>query len=418
MPLAEGVSQRIAYKVYSTGVITANTQPLITADPQPAGGQILRRVSSTLELAKNTYKSNEVRTDRQIFDFRHGTRHVQGKIAGELSPSTYFDFFEAVHRDTRAAGVAIAPGVSTSVAASNAESSFTMTAGDAVVAGLKVGDIIRPTGGAVTANNGVNFTIISFAEVGGAYRTINVVPAPADAAADAALTLTRPGFSTLVPLANQISRKFALEIYGSDVEVARVFKECRMSGYTMAMPATGMSTCDFDVMGRDMDVLIGGAAPFFTAPAAATTTGVCASVNGILVVDGASQGVITGVNLTMQLTPTAADVVGQNFPAEIFLGRADLTGTLTAYFQDATLVNDFLNETESTLILTVDDSSAFGADVISLTLPRIKLGGASINITGEGGQMLTAPFQALLYEGTAAGMPNTTIRINDTAVAA
>jgi hypothetical protein len=122
--------------------------------------------------------------------------------------------------------------------------------------------------------------------------------------------------------------------------------------------------------------------------------------------------------MTMQLTPTAADVAGQNFPAEIFLGRADLTGTLTAYFQDATLVNDFLAEAESTLILTLDDSSAVGANVISLTLPRIKLGGASVNITGEGGQILTAPFQALLYEGTTAGMPNTTIRINDTAVAA
>ena len=416
MPLAEGVSQRIIYKPYATGVITANTEPVATVDPGVTGGKTLRRVSSTLELAKNTYSSNEIRADRQIADFRHGTRHAQGKIAGELSPSSYFDLFEATHRDTRVGPVALTHTQYTSIAASASASTLTLGSGDAVALGLTAGDIIRLSGSGTTANNGVNFTIVS---IGGAGNTVlTVSPPPADMSSDTAVGITRPGYSTIVPATGQVSRKFAFEIYGSDIDVSRLFTECRLSGYTLALPATGLSTCDFDVMGRDMQVLTADAAPFFAAPAAASTTGVCASVNGILVLGGIAQCVVTGVNLAMTLTPTAADVVGQNFPAEIFLGRANCTGTLTAYFQDGVIVSDFLNESEVGLMVTLDASSAAGADAISLYMPRIKLSSASVAITGEAGQILTAPFQALLYNGSAPGVPATTIRIVDTAAAA
>ena len=93
MPLAEGVQGTIVYKAYASGVIAATTEDLA---PGSSDGQTLRRVSSTLNLAKNTYTSAAIRSDRQIADVRHGARHVQGDIAGELSPATYFDFFEAV----------------------------------------------------------------------------------------------------------------------------------------------------------------------------------------------------------------------------------------------------------------------------------------------------------------------------------
>jgi hypothetical protein len=44
--------------------------------------------------------------------------------------------------------------------------------------------------------------------------------------------------------------------------------------------------------------------------------------------------VITAADLTMNLTPTSPDVIGQNFSAEIFLGRATVTGTATVYLRD------------------------------------------------------------------------------------
>jgi hypothetical protein len=46
-------------------------------------------------------------------------------------------------------------------------------------------------------------------------------------------------------------------------------------------------------------------------------------------------------------------------------------------------------------------------------MPRVKFSAADLNLTGEAGQMISCPFQALLYSGTTPGVPLTTIRILD-----
>jgi hypothetical protein len=98
MPLAEGVSGRIVYKFYTDATITPGVPAVSATDPAATGGQILRRVASTLAFTKDTYQSNEIRSDYQIADFRHGVRRVAGNISGELSPLTYKDLFEASFR--------------------------------------------------------------------------------------------------------------------------------------------------------------------------------------------------------------------------------------------------------------------------------------------------------------------------------
>jgi hypothetical protein len=177
MPLAEGVSARIAYAKYATGNITPNALDDPLTAPGPTGGQALRRVSSTLALAKNTYQSAEIRSDRQIVDFRHGTQRVEGNIAGEISLGTYMDLFEAVHRDTRKAGPTTDQATLTSVAASASASTITFGGGDPITAGLGVGQVIR-LAGTGTPNDGKNFTIVAFS--GTNHRTVTVDPKPVD----------------------------------------------------------------------------------------------------------------------------------------------------------------------------------------------------------------------------------------------
>ena len=99
--LAEGVAVRATYKFYASGVIAPNALDDITTAPGAAGGQVLRRVSLTPAMKRASYTSAEIRTDRQVANFRLGTKSVAGTISGELSPGTYFDFWEASHRDTR-----------------------------------------------------------------------------------------------------------------------------------------------------------------------------------------------------------------------------------------------------------------------------------------------------------------------------
>lgn len=415
MSLAEGVSGSVRYKAYSTGVITSNTQPTSTTDPAITGGTILRRVSSSLKLAKDTYQSNEIRTDRQIQDYRHGIKRVTGSLSGELSPLTYFDFIEAACRGTKGSVVTLSQSQLTSVSASNSLSQFTFGGGNPVSLGLRTGDIMRFSGMLDTDNNSKNFLILGFG--GGSNRTVTVYPAPDTQTADSSFSLTSigaTGKSIFVPSSSFVSRKYGIEIYNSDIDVSRLFTECRIAGFNMQLPATGMATIDIPVMGRDMETYSGGSAPFFTSPASATTTGIFAAVNGLLRVGGATVGVVTGLNVQMDLSPSSDAVVGQNFVPEIFLGRANVTGQVTALFEDLTLINDFKNETEVAILAYLTTTSAVNAPAMSIYLPRVKFGDGNVSDQGEGGQSITLPFQALKADGLTAGDEATTIRICDT----
>lgn len=412
MPLAEGVSARIAYKAHATGVITPGVEPDLASDPGASGGQILRRVSSTLSLGKDTYQSAEIRSDRQIADFRHGVKRVQGNIAGELSPLTYGDFFQAAARGTWAAAVTADESDMTSVAADNATSKFTFGGGNPVTQGLRVGMVMRFTGLSEAANNGENFVILAFG--GSNNREVTVFPAPTTMTADSEFEVASIGKSLIVPSSGHERRKFAIEIWNDDIDVARLFTECRCGGFTLDLPPTGIATAAFDFMGRNMHPYDGGDAPFFTAPAAATTTGLLAAVNGLLRVKDETVAVITGLNIQLQLSPSADPVVGSDLVPEIFLGRANVTGQMTAFFEDADLIEDFIAEAEISILAYLTASSALGAQAMTFFLPRVKLGGANPTTEGEAGQAITLPFQALKYQGAAAGVQQTTIQIHDT----
>jgi len=415
MSLAEGVAARIAYKFYSDAAIIPGVEPAAGTDPGASGAQILRRVGSTLALSKDTYQSGEIRSDRQIADFRHGVRRVSGNISGELSPLTYADFFEAAFRGTwSASAVTKSNSELTSVAADNATSKFTFGGGNPVTEGLRVGMVMRFTNLSEAANNSRNFVILSFG--GASNREVTVYPAPTDMGADSAFNVATVGRQLIVPSTGHVSRKVAVEIYNEDVDVARLFTENRVGSFNVQLPASGMSTVEFGMLGRNMEIYEDGAAPFFTSPTAATTTGLLAAVNGLLRIGGDTVAVVTAANIQMDLSPSADPVVGSNLVPEIFLGRANVTGQMTAFFENPDLINDFINETEIEFLAYLTASNDAAAQAMTFYLPRIKLGGADLQTAGEGGQSITLPFQALKYEGAAAGVEQTTVQIFDTQV--
>ena len=85
MGTASGIYKQVKYKVEATyGTV-----------PAAASSQALRRVTSSLDMTKDTYQSNEIRPDFQIADYRHGIRKVGGSISGELSANTYSAFMAA-----------------------------------------------------------------------------------------------------------------------------------------------------------------------------------------------------------------------------------------------------------------------------------------------------------------------------------
>jgi hypothetical protein len=77
-------------------------------------------------------------------------------------------------------------------------------------------------------------------------------------------------------------------------------------------------------------------------------------------------------------------------------GRSNLTGRLSAWFEDAVMLNKFISETESSLSLVLDGP----AGDLTISVPRLKYTGGGLTMNGEQGIVVDMPFQAL-RDGTA-----------------
>lgn len=412
MSLSESISSRLAYKFYASGALTSNAQAVPSVSPGASGGQVLRHVSHNLSLQRDSYQSNEKRQDRQIADFRLGMGRTGGAIQGLLSAGTYFDLQEAVFRGTREAAIAKSNTELTSAAADNATSTIIFGGGDPVAEGFRVGHILRFTNMSDPDNNNKNFVITGFG--GTNNRTVSVFPAPDTMTADTAFNVTSTGKRIYIPSSGHVSRLVAFEDYAQDIDVSELFAENRLTGFSLNAPPTGNTEISFSVLGRGKFDYSGVSAPFFTAPTAETTTKLMAAVDGVLRVGGTNIGTITGLQIACDLGGNAPAVVGQNFPPEIFLSSANVTGSFTAMFEDNTLISAFAQETNLQLLAYLKGDGSANSSAVTILLPAIKLSGASKSDDSSGGKVVQYPFQALKYSAGGAGIESTTIQICDT----
>lgn len=400
MAIATGVAKQLAYKAETTwGTV-----------PAASGAQALRRVQSNLNLAKQTYQSNEMRGDYQIADFRHGVRSVAGTISGELSPGTYKDFIAAALRKDWASVTSIT-GLSLTIAASGSYYTVTRGTGSYLSDGVKVGHVVRLTAGSLNANNlNKNLLVIGLTALAATVLVLNGTAMTAEGPI-ASCTMAVPGKETYVPTTGHTDSSFAIEHWFSDIAQSEVFSGCKVNSVGLALPPSGISTVELGFMGKDLTT---ASSQYFASPTAATSSGVVAAVNGAVAVNGARVALLTGLQINVSGGMTAEPVVGSNTYPDIFEGRVVVSGQFTAYFEDATLRDLFVNETEASIVAAFTTANTAAADFLAITLPRIKVGGAQKD-DGEKGIVQTFPFQALLNTSGGSGTSShaTTIAIQD-----
>jgi hypothetical protein len=164
-----------------------------------------------------------------------------------------------------------------------------------------------------------------------------------------------------------------------------------------------MATIDIDFVGQDGKVLTGGSAPYFPNPTAAPNTGILAGPSGSIDIGGTSQGVVTACDFMIAHSCSAPAVVGSVISPNIFYGRTEISGTIAAYLQDASLLNAFLMESEIDIVVQLDaappaDGSA--PDFLCFGFHRVKFTGATKTLAGDGGVIVTLPFESLLANAT------------------
>jgi len=190
------------------------------------------------------------------------------------------------------------------------------------------------------------------------------------------------------------------------------FYDCKVNSMDIQLPASGMATCSFGFLGRNLDI---GSAAYFTSPTAATTTGVMAGAQGILIVGGASVGNVTGMNFTLNGSMTKEDVVGASSTPDVFSGSVLISGQMTILLENDTYMQMFEDETEASVTMALTATSAANSDFVAFTMPRIKVGGNSKD-DGQKGIVQTVPFTALLNTNSATNNGDvTTLMIQDSA---
>lgn len=402
MTAAAGVFKQLIYKAETTYGVK----------PAAASAQLLRRVSSDIDLDKETYQSNEIRTDQQMADFRHGTRRVSGTINGELSPKTYADFIAAALRRDFTAG-ASATGLSITVAGTAPTFTITRGSGSWLTDGFKRGDVVRLTAGSFTAANlnknllvtGITATVLTVRVLNGSTLTAEGPIASA--------TCAVTGKKTYAPTSGHTNKSFSIEHWFSDIAQSEVFTGCQPASLDVQLPPTGLSTIAIAIAGMNVET---DTSQYFTSPTAETTTGLTAAVNGVALVGGNVVANLTGLSLQLASPRNGDAVVGSTTIGTKFPGRITGNGQLTAYFEDATLRDAFLNETEVEIVVALTSDNVAAADFITFVMPRVKLGGCKKS-DGESGIVQTVPFQILRATTGGAGIANelTTLSVQDSA---
>jgi len=200
--------------------------------------------------------------------------------------------------------------------------------------------------------------------------------------------------------AGVLRRSFTVERFFGDILTAdrpyHRFTGVEFNTLGLAINANAMITGTMGVIGKGFatdTAIISGAT--YGAP---TTTSPLDSFTGVLEEAGVLIAVITEIQLNVENGLEARFVVGSKDTIRPSIGRSNVSGTITAYFEDSLLLDKFVNETESSIKLELPDAQG---NKYTITLPRIKYNGGQPDVEGEGPITLSMPFQALLDSTTA-----------------
>ena len=189
---------------------------------------------------------------------------------------------------------------------------------------------------------------------------------------------------------------FSIEDYAADIDQARLFTGMTVSTMGISLAPNQMVTTTFGMVGKDMTIsatektqdAASGAQPFdaYSGDLAIGNVGASSAV-----------AIVTGLDFTLTNSFAPTFVIGDDSAPSLEYGQAVVEGTLTAYFEDAALINRFLNEVESELVVSVNDPTA--GNPYTFTFPKIKINSADVGVDGPTSRMINMSFVSL-YDTT------------------
>lgn len=371
------MSDAARHAAYFVPEVTFGTTP-----PTPAFKR-LRHTGLTLGVQRGSLQSEELRPDRQIQDFRLGTVAVAGDVNAELSFDSFDELLEAVLLGTW--NTASVWGQSTDqISVNGPDNSF--NAADNSFDPVVAGQLIQVSGFEDEANNGL-FKVVS--------GTISKIIVQETLISESAKPIDISSIEML--RAGTERRSFSVLRHFTDIAATgegkpyHLFNGVEFNTLALAINPTAIITATFGVMGRE------GIAPSNTPPTgstfvAASTATPLDAFTGQLKEGNNVVGIVTEFSANLDNGMEARNVVGSKFSLRPSIGRSNLTGSATVFFEDAAFVSKFLNETETAFSMELPDAAG---NRYIFEFPRIKFTSGQPDVAGQGSITLSMPFQGL-----------------------
>lgn len=192
-------------------------------------------------------------------------------------------------------------------------------------------------------------------------------------------------------------KSFTIEDAANDIAQYQLYTGMVANSMSVSMAPNQMVTATFGFVGSDFSISGTGK----TLGSSTTNQPFDAYSGDIFLQDAGSTDAaiasVTSIEFTINNAVAPTFVIGSDAAPCLEVGMASVEGTLTAYFEDASLINRFLNETETELKVSVDDPT--GSSDYTFNFPRIKVNGADTPVDSPVSRMITIPFVAL-YDTT------------------
>jgi len=344
-----------------------------TYGTSPGGAfEEVRFTSESLAKTTGTTTSAEIRSDRQITDVVRVSDGVDGAIEGELSYSGLATASSAQDELMEAALMSAAWSAAQTNTGSWTISGSNIT-GTGVGTSLAVGDWVRVKNSATL----IGYFFVTAASA----NSITVTPTPTGAAA----TEVERG---AVITNGTTERSFTIERQHTDVaSTFELYTGVKVNSMTLNVAAGSISRYTFALLGQDE---VSAAATAASSTTAHTTNPIMNGVDNVYAVreNHVSLGtIVRSFSLSVANNHFARQAVGALGPVSMGSGSCVVTGTLSVYFENNTLLDKFRNWTTTNLSFILQDSAGnaycFHVPECKITLGRATTPGLNQDITAE-----------------------------------
>lgn len=376
MPIASGTRVRLAQIVETTRGETPSTPTLST----------IRATSRNVNLTKRLLESEEVRSDRQVSDARHGFNSVEGSVGFELTSADFDELIASAMAGSWGNGGAVTGTPSLEVGAGEI-ATLTRDTGSWLTDGFLPGDVVETSDFTTNASNNQARVLILSVDSATQLTIASLSQTAFIAETDANATITRIGQRVQVGTTlttHTIERAFL------DIDQYEVYRGVAVQSMSLNVEPEQIVSGEFGLVGMSSAAL--AQSTIANAITDASTNSPYAPFDGGIYIGGERIGVVTGIDFTLENNRSVEAVVGSKFSPDVFEGVGRITGNARVFFEDETFKNRFVNETEGAIALYLNNTD----DFFLFFMPRVKFNSGDIDPGQTGPVVINASFVSLV----------------------